>query len=524
MHNDSHYKSTQGSASWGPNAPMPFESSPHRLRPGQTSPCNLRSLPGPAEVATEQTTGLSSKGLQSVSRSFLAQELTKMYADQANSQDDLAQRTGSTVEIMPDLTTASDNGAAVGNRQPRNSPRVEALCDIQPANDALNIQKEVLRVVAEGENRDIASVTEENQDNNDPPTEEKAPCDKERKRLSIDEPCAAFPDSTSLARPVSSPMRDGERSSPPASPQEITENSSRQKRTVPQYDGRLRSRSHQRSASRHQNSCGGKRKFLSNIASDHSSDDSDDPDDRDYVESRTKSQRRKTFSRPTKQARRSRTRVAPTRAIYESLPLSTADAGGSEISEEQEFPTSLRDTETIAVSGFLTRQIFLSRVVYSFTFEEKGEQSCPNEWTKGPRASEKEVHEESSKKSKARKPKANNASTGAQVLSEHDRLLIELKEKGDMSWNQIAQHFPGRSKGALQVRYCTRLKNRTEGGSGHTRSTQKRSAARRKSSRTSDPVPQLRFMNSESPGPNNLPRQRYGPPRARRAVDRYSPM
>ncbi|KAJ6126487.1 hypothetical protein N7523_002099 [Penicillium sp. IBT 18751x] len=529
MHNDSHYKSTQEStqesASWSPNAPMPFESSQHRLKLGHASLCNTRSLPGPAEVATERTTGLSSKGQQSVSRYFLAQELTKMYADQANSQDDLIQHTGSNFEIMPDLTTVGDNGAAVENPEPCNSPDVKALCDIQPANDALNFQTEVSRDIVEAENRDIASITGDNQENNDLPTEEKAPCDNERRRLSIDEPCAAFPDSTSLARPVSPPVRTGERSSPPESPQEITEDSSRQKRTVTRYDGHSRSQSHQTFASRQQNSCVGKRKLLSNIASDYSSDDSDDPDDRDYVESRTKSQRRKTFSRPAKQTRRNVTRVAPARAIYnESLPLSNVDAGDSEISEEQKFPTSLQDTETIAVSGFLTRQIFLSRVVYSFTFEEQREQSCSNKRTKGPRSSDKEVHEESFMKSKARKPKANNTSTGARVLSKDDLLLIELKEKGDMSWDQIAQHFPGRSKGALQVRYCTRLKKRTEGGSGHTTITQKRSAARRESPRTSYPVPQLRFMDSESPDSNDLSRQRYGPPRARRAVDRYSPI
>lgn len=72
IHNDSHYKSTQEStqesASWGPNAPMPIESSPHCLKLGHTSLRNMRSLPGPAEVGTERTTGLSSKGQQSVSR------------------------------------------------------------------------------------------------------------------------------------------------------------------------------------------------------------------------------------------------------------------------------------------------------------------------------------------------------------------------------------------------------------------------------------------------------------------------
>lgn len=44
--------------------------------------------------------------------------------------------------------------------------------------------------------------------------------------------------------------------------------------------------------------------------------------------------------------------------------------------------------------------------------------------------------------------------------SEADRLLIQLKEKHNLAWNQIADFFPGRSSGTLQVRYCTRLKNR----------------------------------------------------------------
>jgi hypothetical protein len=179
-----------------------------------------------------------------------------MYADQANSQDDLAQHSGSNVEITPDLTTVGDNRAAVGNPEPYNSLDVKALCDIQPANDALNFQTEVSRDVAEAENRDIASVTRDNQENNDLPTEEKAPCDKERRRLSIDESCAAFPDSTSLARPVSPSVRTGGRSSPPESPQEITGDSSRQKRIVTRYDGRSRSQSHQTFASNSKQLCG----------------------------------------------------------------------------------------------------------------------------------------------------------------------------------------------------------------------------------------------------------------------------
>jgi hypothetical protein len=45
--------------------------------------------------------------------------------------------------------------------------------------------------------------------------------------------------------------------------------------------------------------------------------------------------------------------------------------------------------------------------------------------------------------------------------AEDDHLLIELKENRKMTWRQIAEHFDGRTAGALQVRYCTKLKARS---------------------------------------------------------------
>jgi hypothetical protein len=39
-----------------------------------------------------------------------------------------------------------------------------------------------------------------------------------------------------------------------------------------------------------------------------------------------------------------------------------------------------------------------------------------------------------------------------------DQLLIELKENKNLTWKQIADFFPGRASGTLQVRYCTKLK------------------------------------------------------------------
>lgn len=39
--------------------------------------------------------------------------------------------------------------------------------------------------------------------------------------------------------------------------------------------------------------------------------------------------------------------------------------------------------------------------------------------------------------------------------------MIDLKENKSLTWKQIADFFPGRSSGTLQVRYCTKLKAKT---------------------------------------------------------------
>lgn len=44
---------------------------------------------------------------------------------------------------------------------------------------------------------------------------------------------------------------------------------------------------------------------------------------------------------------------------------------------------------------------------------------------------------------------------------EDDALLVQLKETKNLTWKQIADFFPGRSSGTLQVRYCTKLKAKT---------------------------------------------------------------
>lgn len=60
--------------------------------------------------------------------------------------------------------------------------------------------------------------------------------------------------------------------------------------------------------------------------------------------------------------------------------------------------------------------------------------------------------------SPAAKPKA----AKSRFTRKDDERLVELKETKDLTWKQIAAFFPGRTPGTLQVRYCTKLKSKTE--------------------------------------------------------------
>lgn len=69
-------------------------------------------------------------------------------------------------------------------------------------------------------------------------------------------------------------------------------------------------------------------------------------------------------------------------------------------------------------------------------------------------ASDGEPVKKSSLLKKKKQPKA-------KFTAEDDDLLVELKEVRKLTWKQIAEHFVGRTAGALQVRYCTKLKARS---------------------------------------------------------------
>ena len=60
--------------------------------------------------------------------------------------------------------------------------------------------------------------------------------------------------------------------------------------------------------------------------------------------------------------------------------------------------------------------------------------------------------------------------------SDDDALLINLKETDNLTWRQIADFFPSRSSGTLQVRYCTKLSqgHRVDGRDGTSRRCRRR--------------------------------------------------
>lgn len=55
-------------------------------------------------------------------------------------------------------------------------------------------------------------------------------------------------------------------------------------------------------------------------------------------------------------------------------------------------------------------------------------------------------------------PPRPRAEMKSRFTPEDDVLLKELKERFKLSWKQIADFFPDRKSGTLQVRYCTKIR------------------------------------------------------------------
>jgi hypothetical protein len=170
--------------------------------------------------------------------------------------------------------------------------------------------------------------------------------------------------------------------------------------------------------------------------------------------------------------------------------------------------TGLQDIETIPVRGYLTRQVLLSRVVYSFTFEEdRTTDLLLNKSTRSPSEDQGDGLQSGYRARRSRNPSGCATGRRVAVLSEEDKLLLKLKQKDDLPWSEIMKHFPGRTKGSLQVRYSTKLRSLSW------------------FDESSEAASGLDSNLHESVGSSGHSgyQQRYGQPRARRRVERYSP-
>lgn len=202
--------------------------------------------------------------------------------------------------------------------------------------------------------------------------------------------------------------------------------------------------------------------------------------------------------------------------------ISINEAVQSKVVTDQIPPTSLHDTETVSIRGFLTRQIGLSRVIYSVTFEEQTEHPCSHRSGGTTSHYENKIGSKHSKQPPQKRQRAGKMTGPTRSLSKDDQLLIELKENRNLPWKRIAEYFPGRSKGSLQVRYCTRLKGLKAANSGH---SGRNSNVRPAPSHRSVTGETVHASGGKSRGTEEgVSRQRYGPPRRKQTVDRYSPI
>ena len=194
----------------------------------------------------------------------------------------------------------------------------------------------------------------------------------------------------------------------------------------------------------------------------------------------------------------------------------------------QHHSSGPHDMETIPIKGFLTRQELLSRAIYTCTFHEDRQSSCLSGQARNPTD---RTYERSNNYTK-RQPRRRNslARTTAQhnrFLPDDDKLLVELKERDYLPWKKIAEYFPGRMRNSLQSRYYKKLKDQRSHSGHRTRVWESGSSPfdLTSSSQTHDAERTLENNCGHSEiSTSSSYRQRYGQPRIRRTVDRYSPV
>ncbi|KAJ5849197.1 hypothetical protein N7534_007886 [Penicillium rubens] len=241
--------------------------------------------------------------------------------------------------------------------------------------------------------------------------------------------------------------------------------------------------------------------------SDDSSDDPDDPDDADYVrESGEDAHGNSVSSHRLKRASRPAVRLKPRSPRHNTERLSVGEALQSKVVADQTSTTSLHDIETIPIRGFLTRRYFCQGSYIQLPL--KNRQSIP---ALGNQAELRHIM-----KTKLAASILSNPPEKGPALGKRPG---QPDEERSLPWKQIAEYFPGRSGGSLQVRYCTRLKGSKAGNSGRS------SPATSESSYRGASYEAVQASGGKSNGTEEgVSRQRYGPISTQATVDRYSPV
>lgn len=160
---------------------------------------------------------------------------------------------------------------------------------------------------------------------------------------------------------------------------------------------------------------------------------------------------------------------------------------------------SIPDLHTVS-RGRFTCDIYPSQFIYSYSWTHAREclDSAPQHVSDRADVS----HEVDAARQPGPLTAPENRRLNGPWSEQEDADLQRLKENG-LSWKQIHQHFPQRTEGAIKARYTQKFNKKVPPAS------------------VSNPRDDGDLDASLSPPPGR--HARYGPPRSRRGVDRYSP-
>ncbi|OAF54489.1 hypothetical protein VC83_09001 [Pseudogymnoascus destructans] len=144
---------------------------------------------------------------------------------------------------------------------------------------------------------------------------------------------------------------------------------------------------------------------------------------------------------------------------------SFAMANSSEVSTPKTGATSSDsplESHEIPIGGSLTLQTFQSGIVYCLKFSQK-ELPFPLDIEQAQDViSSASSGDRDRERPHLRERVVRRLGRHSTYSENDDQLLIQLKEKDKLPWDEIAEYFPERTKGTLQVHYCTKLKNRSQ--------------------------------------------------------------